>query len=387
MVLHTAKRRPGGALVRRLAAVESAPDRGVISLYLDFSTPEQAVPRDRHAQIESLGDRARQWYTDAEQHRRFADQPAVRQDLETVLEYLEDQFPPRGARGAAVFRCSEPDVFEVVRLASAPPSSITVDRHPQLLPLLEAGGWLPGTYVLAVSGETAELLVARGLGLHEVARVESEITAHEIEGGQESRHQRHMEEERRAHVRRAAGLLADTARQHRVEQVVLVATPKLLRPLEEAVDPELADAVVGVVEAELLHRPAAELAPEVEDALARHVGELDGQLLAELDQRMGREEGARSGVDPTLAALSERRVELLLLAPRLQLEGAVCPSCGWMAGVAGTCPVDGARMEPVADLGELMVRRAVEQSAGIRVLSDSRIVAPKAAALLRYERQ
>src|SRR5207248_223296 len=83
--------------------------------------------------------------------------------------------------------------------------------------------------------------------------------------------------------------------------------------------PELADAVVGVVEAELLHRPAAELAPEVEDALARHVGELDGQLLAELDQRMGREEGARSGVDPTLAALSERRVELLLLAPRLQL--------------------------------------------------------------------
>lgn len=374
-------------LVRRLAAVESAPDRGVISLYLDLSTPEQAVPRDRHAQIESLGDRARQWYTDAEQHRRFGDQPAVRQDLESVIEFLEDQFPPRGARGVAVFRCSDPDVFEVVRLASPPPSSVAVDRHPCLLPLLEAGGWLPSTYVLAVSGETAELLVARGLGLDEVARVESDITAHDIEGGQESRHQRHVEEERRAHVRRAAGLLDEAARQHPVEQVVLVATPKLVRPLEEAVDPQHADAVVGVVEAELLHRPAAELAPEVEDALARRVDELDRQLLAELEQRMGREEGARTGVDPVLAALSEQRVEHLLLAPGLDLQGAACPACGWMAGVTGTCPVDGTGLEPVADLGELMVRRAVEQSAGIRVLSDSRIVDARAAALLRYERQ
>src|SRR5919109_4097040 len=162
MVLHTAKRRPGGSLVRRLAAVESAPDRGVISVYLDLSTPEQAVPRDRHAQIESLGDRARQWYTDAEQHRRFADQPAVRQDLESVLEFLEDEFPPRGARGVAVFRCSDPDVIEVVRLASPPPSSVGVDRHPRLLPLLEAGGSLPGTYVVGGRGGAGGVVVARG---------------------------------------------------------------------------------------------------------------------------------------------------------------------------------------------------------------------------------
>ncbi|MBO0690734.1 MAG: host attachment protein [Candidatus Dormibacteraeota bacterium] len=385
--MNSANKLPGGALVRRLAAVESAPDRGVISLYLDLSTPEQAVPRDRRAQIESLGDRARQWYTDAEQHRRFADQPAVRQDLEGVLEYLEDQFPPRGARGVAVFRCSDPEVFEVVRLASAPPSSVGVDRHPRLLPLLEAGGWLPGTYVLAVSGETAELFAARGLGLQEVARFESEITAHDVEGGEESRHQRHLEEERRAHVRRAAGLLADTARRHRVEQVVLVATPKLVRPLEEAVDPELAGPVAGVVEAELRHRPAAELAPEVEDALASQVQELDRRLHAELQQRMGRGAGARTGVEATLDALSERRVEHLLLAPRLELEGAVCPSCGWLAAGVGSCPVDGASLEAVADLGELMVRRAVEQSAAVRVPADPAIVSDRAAALLRYERQ
>jgi hypothetical protein len=386
MVPHQSNQVPGSALLRRLAGVQSAPDRGVVSVYLDLSGPEQALPRDRQAQIESLGDRARQWYTDAEQHRRFEDQPAVRQDLESVREYLEREFPPRGAQGAAVFRCSDPDVFEVVRLAGAPPSSVSVAPHPRLLPLLEAGAWLPETYVLAVSGGTAELLVARGLGLHEVARIESEVAGHDIEGGAESRHQRHLEEERRAHVRRAAGLLADQARQHRVEQVVLVATPKLVRALEEAVDPELADPVVAIVEAELLHRPAAELAPEVEAAVARQVAELDRRLLADLEERMGREVGARAGIDPTLAALAERRVETLLLAPGLQRQGAVCPSCGWMMTVVGSCPVEGTPMEPEPDLAELMIRRAVEQSAGVRVLREDGIPSLGAAALLRYER-
>jgi hypothetical protein len=377
---------PGTALVRRLAELQSAPDRGVISLYLDLSNPEQAVPRDRQAQIESLGDRARQWYTDAEQHRRFEDQPAVRQDLEVVRSYLEDEFPPRGARGAAVFRCSDPDVFEVVRLAGAVSRSITVDRYPRLLPLLEAGAWLPGTWVLAVSGETAELLVARGLGLQQVARIQSEVTGHDIEGGVESRHQRHLEEQRRDHVRRAGALLADQARSQPVERVVLVAAPKLVRALEEAVDPHLAGAIVGVVEAELLHRPVAEVLPEVEDALRRHVDDLDQGLLAELEERTGRQEGARVGVDDTLAALAEQRVEQLLLAPGLEVQGAVCPSCGWMATIPGSCPACGVAMDEVADLGELMVRRAVELSAGVRVLADPRVATPGAAALLRYER-
>jgi hypothetical protein len=70
-----------------------------------------------------------------------------------------------------------------------------------------------------------------------------------------------------------------------------------------------------------------------------------------------------AGLAPTLKALSEYRVETLLLDPELQEPGGRCPQCGtlYIEGLR-TCGADGAEVVEVEDVTELAVAKALEQS-------------------------
>jgi len=71
----------------------------------------------------------------------------------------------------------------------------------------------------------------------------------------------------------------------------------------------------------------------------------------------------------TLAALNERRVQTLLLAPGFDGQGRRCPTCGLLvAEAAQRCPADGTPMEPVDHLREAVVESAVVQGAEVLVI-------------------
>jgi peptide subunit release factor 1 (eRF1) len=82
------------------------------------------------------------------------------------------------------------------------------------------------------------------------------------------------------------------------------------------------------------------------------------------------------GLEPTFAALHDRRVYHLYLVDRFPAEGGACPQCGRLAAGPGPCPVCGAAIDPVLDLGERAVAQALEQGARVEVVSG------EAAALL-----
>ena len=96
---------------------------------------------------------------------------------------------------------------------------------------------------------------------------------------------------------------------------------------------------------------------------------------------------AASGLPEVLAAVHEQRVEILLVEAGFAEPGARCPTCGWLgAGGLAACPADGSATEPVGDLVEAAVERALTQAADVRVLRDRAELAShgRIAAVLRF---
>ncbi len=109
--------------------------------------------------------------------------------------------------------------------------------------------------------------------------------------------------------------------------------------------------------------------------------------LDRLGQGLGSGARAAGGVEATLEALNERRVEVLLLEQGVQRAGGRCPSDGLLSvSSSGTCPADGADIDPVEDLGEAAIEAALLQDAELILVSRYPDLGPHEgfAALLRF---
>src|SRR3954452_19077038 len=82
-----------------------------------------------------------------------------------------------------------------------------------------------------------------------------------------------------------------------------------------------------------------------------------------------------AGLEETLNALNEQRVEILLLQDNFDAAGVCCPQCGWLGPrEVKPCPAYGTETAGRDDITDLAVRRAITQSAQVvRVRDDERL--------------
>jgi peptide subunit release factor 1 (eRF1) len=80
---------------------------------------------------------------------------------------------------------------------------------------------------------------------------------------------------------------------------------------------------------------------------------------------------AATGIEAITEALTERRVQTLLLSPDFQASGGRCPTCGLLSTAReGSCPADGTELLPVPDLREAAVHAALLQDAEVLVVEE-----------------
>jgi peptide subunit release factor 1 (eRF1) len=97
----------------------------------------------------------------------------------------------------------------------------------------------------------------------------------------------------------------------------------------------------------------------------------EDELFDSLAQRLGTGERAARGLQDVLAAVTEQRLETLLVDDGLAAPGRRCTNCGLLAlPEVGRCPADDADMTDVADVVEVAVERAIGQSAAVHILRD-----------------
>jgi peptide subunit release factor 1 (eRF1) len=352
-------------LLRRLADLR--PDGAcVLSLFLNLDPSEFGTPAARATEVRALIDAAERQVRQ-DDHLTHEQVQALRRDIERVDGYFKgSNFSAEGAHGFALFACGPADLFETIRLPRPIDTRAVIDDSPLVEPLVELamrGSWC----VILVNRQMARMLRGSRERLDELPPVYDEG------GWSQARYQRSIDKEALDHLKHAAEVSFRRFQRSRFDRLLLGGPEEIVSDFEQRLHPYLRELVVGRVKvdventsAEDVRRAVAPLIDEVDHAREREA--LD--RLVEAVQTGGR--GA-SGLDDTVRALNERRVETLVIADGFSASGVFCRRCGWVGVEAlKRCPIDGGELEQRDDVLESAVELALLQSAEVLVAREHR---------------
>jgi peptide chain release factor subunit 1 len=369
--------------LRRLSAVR--PDGAkVLSLYINLDPAEFATPPARDTQLSSLLDEADRRIRHAELE--HGERRALNDDLERLRGFLRRDLPAEGARGLAVF-CSGPaDLFEVVKLPERVDSAVAIDRGPWVEPLAGIAD-REKLSVLLVNRRHARILRGTSRGLEEVEVVHDDVHGQHDQGGwSQLRYQRGIDEEVADHLRNAASALYTSFKRDRFDRLLIGAPEELVGSMEQTLHPELRARLGGRIAVDVEHSTPDQVLSAAAERLHEAVRDREREALARLTEGVGRGDGAAAGLADVLAALNERRVEILLYAEGFRAPGVACPRDGWLGTDGTECPVDGTPLERRDNIVEDAVEAALLQSAEALVVRHHEDLGPlgNIGAVLRF---
>ncbi|HWE08811.1 MAG TPA: Vms1/Ankzf1 family peptidyl-tRNA hydrolase [Solirubrobacteraceae bacterium] len=360
----------GAETARRL--LERAGEHPVVSLFFDLDPDQFGTAPARATQLSSLLDEAHR-ASRSDESLGHDDRKAVEADLSRLEDYLQSgDAPISGARTLAVF-CSGPqDLFEAVPLPRPASSRVVIARRPYVEPLV-AGDDGDRWCVTLVSRRTGRIFDGEAARLSTGETIADRVPSRHHQGGwSQANYQRSIDTEAEQHLRHVAGELYRQWQTQPFSKLVLGGPQQDVDRFAELLHNDLrrilSDARLS------LDVETAGVA-EVEAAVAQRVAEeraaAQRTAVAELEERSAAGGAAVLGLEPTLTALGERRVETLVLYRNFEAAGGRCPQCGLLYPEGTTeCAADGSRLEPVADLREAAVEAAVLQDARIEVIGE-----------------
>ena len=352
-------------LLRRLADLRPDGAR-VLSLFLNLDPSEFATPAARATEARSLIDQAERQAREEAPSLGHDAKLALREDIARARGHF-DRMSAEGAHGIALFACGPADLFEAIKLPRPIDTRAVVDDSPFVEPLAELamrGSWC----VLLVNRQVARMLRGSPDQLTELPPVEDEVHGRHDQGGlSQARYQRSVEEEARAHLKHAAEVAFRRFQRSPFDCILLGGPEETVGEFEGALHPYLRERIAG------------RFRIDVENTTPDQIREAAAPVIAEIDERREREaldrleEGVETGgrgvagLDETIAALNERRVEILLLSDRFDAAGVFCRQCGWVGtNVTLTeCPADGSPLEERENIAENAVELAIVQSASV----------------------
>ncbi|MEA2374826.1 MAG: peptide chain release factor subunit 1 [Thermoleophilaceae bacterium] len=357
-------------LLRRLADLRPDGAR-VLSLFVNLDPSEFATPSARATEVRSLIDRAERQLRESD-GLSHDEQQGLRGDIERAREFFRD-FSAEGAHGLAVFVCEAADLFEAIKLPRPVESRAVIDDSPFVEPLAELamrGSWC----VLLVNRQTARMLRGSRERLDELPPVEDDVHRRHDQGGlSQARYQRSVDKEVQDHLKRTADVVFRRFKRAPFERILLGGPDEILPDVEEHLHPYVRERVAGRVKVDVENTTAE----AVREATAPVMDEVDRAREREALDRLAEGVGAGgrgvAGLEDTLTALNERRVEILLLAEGYSASGVFCRRCGWVgADGVSACPADGGEIERRDDVIESAIELAILQSADVLVSRDHR---------------
>ena len=360
--------------IRSLAAIRS--DNRVTSCYLDVDGSRHVREADYERVFDSLVRRAK---ANGSPHPDEA-------DLDRIEALVRGGFDRTRVRGVAVFSSVADDLWEVIELPVPVRPQLVVNAAP-------AVGQLEGVIqqsitigVLAADKAHARVFVFRLDELLEHREVTDDLGRDYDTVGEHDRGgvEDHREELEHQHLRHAASLLWSAYQAHGFDHVVIAAPDHLMGELEADLHPYLRERLRGVLPVE----PSA-TESQIRDAVLEMEASIEREREHEMVERLrfgvGAERLAVAGLDDVLDALTERRVDRLLVSDGFVAEGWQCPACERLAAVGRECRC-GAEMVHLDNVVEHAIDDALTHSCAVDVCVDNADldVLGRIGAILRY---
>ncbi|CAN5678176.1 hypothetical protein BH23GEM5_BH23GEM5_12920 [soil metagenome] len=368
-------------LERILQRAES--ERPVLSLFLDMAVDST---NKRHHQV-FLNQKRTQF---AE---LTGDDPAIdSRQMEAVLDrvekWLEDGFEEEN-RGVVVYAEVGGDYFEALQFPVPIPNRMVVSDKPVIGPLAQVIESYHHHGVVLMDREHARILsVYLGTLLDEfVIRSEPVDTPHDVQAGgySQSRYQRRKREEMKHFFREFVKEIEEFDRRYSPHDLVILGTDENVARFREHLPETLLDKLVYTGPM-AVDEPTTEILARLEPHLQAERERETREIVHQVRDRVANDYMATAGVQGTLSALQEGKVDTLVLSRDQQRDGTRCGQCGFVfARHLRACPYCGSEALAPVDAVEEMVRMAEGQGVTIEfvepgTLDDLRGVG----ALLRF---
>jgi peptide chain release factor subunit 1 len=355
------------------------------SCYLDVDGRRHPRHADYETQLDHLLRKGRE-------KAAACDADAVRSvtaDLERISAWVRAGFDRSHVRGLALFACSADGFFEVVESPLPVRNGIVINHTPHVRPLESILQAYERFAVVLVDRQRARLFRFELGELTEHTEVFDAVprgaeAGHPAQGSRGAKVQRHTDEVAHRHLKHAADVTFAELQRQAVDQVILGGPHEVVVEFEGLLHPWIRDRVADRLAIPAGAGPEAvrQAALAVEEAVVRR-GE--AALVDRLRDALGTGGGV-AGLESTLAALVERRVDMLLVSDGYETEGWRCRSCRYLGALGRRCPVCANPMDLVADVVEEAVEEALANKCRVQMVRESADldVLGRIGALLRF---
>jgi hypothetical protein len=341
---------------------------GAISVYLDLDPSVTPEPRALQSRVRSAVHAAATARPDDASHE-------ARISFDTALRRIEDALSAGDVRaggrtrGLALFARGD-DVFEQRRLGHGVPDRAVVGRRFALLPLAASATRSADVVLLLASRELGHAWLVRDGELAEVFRQHDSIENRHRQGGwAQDLLQRYTDMQAEKHLEEVAERLERVYEPLGRPPIVVAATEDNAAVVLDRLGQEARAGVIGRI-AHVRDLDAGELVEQVERLLHERDCERERELLERYRAQVGRGESDDRSADAALAAISDGRVEWLLVSRAPTVEVFECPACGRLAGTAGPCPFDSTPMRRADEGIEAAVSRTLLAGGSVWQLVD-----------------
>ena len=370
--------------LRRLAGLRPR-DGKVLSVFVNLDPRQFATPPARDTQIRSVLDHASRLLRERDDL-AHSEREALKADLERVQHALTNGLDAKGAHGVAVFCSSAAGLFEVLKLSEPVEHQPVISDSPFLEPLARLG--VPERWcVLLANRRVARLFCGPSGMLEELELIEDDVHGQHSQGGwSQSRYERSVDKDVKDHLRHTAEVAFTTLREELPVGILLGGPEELVGDLEAALHPYLRERVVGRVGIGVENAHPDDVRSAAAEHIAAAERRRDDEALQLFARELARQGRAAAELPGVLHAVTEQRVETLLVDEGFAAPGVKCPRCGWLGTEGATCPADGTPTQPYDDVVEEAVERALTTSAAVRFLRDRPELASHGhiAAILRF---
>lgn len=318
----------------------------------------------------------------------------LKKDAEAVLRYVDLEHDWSG-RGLVVFSCVEGDFLRAYSLAVPVRSRARISDRPYVKPLADLLDSYGGYGVALVDSQEARLFYFSLGELREEEDFSGESVRRTKSGGGSQEPSRSgftggqtdlAEDLAERNIKEAAELAARFFSENNVRRILIGGTEDNVALFRSLLPKAWQSLVVGAF-------PISMRATEKEVLdKSMDVGELaevrrKERLANTVVTNAAKEHGGVLGLDETLKAVHDGRVQVLLIRDGFRASGCRCSGCGYLSSqLMEACPYCGGECDEIPDAVEMAVRKVMQLGGEVEVLSREQVVGQfdQIGALLRY---
>lgn len=316
------------------------------------------------------------------------------EDEAIVERYISHEFDWTG-RSVAIFSCAADGFFRAYSLAVPVRSRVRVSDRPHVKPLADLLDSYGGYGVALVDKQGARLFYFHLGELREQEGVLGETVRRTKRGGGSQAQGRrggvagqtnYVEEVAERNIREAAEFAARFFAENNVRRILLGGAEETLALFRAHLPKTWQTLIVGTFPMSMTasHSEVLERAMQVGQEADRH---RENKLVEKVITNAAKGRGGVVGVEDTLSAVHQGRVQTLVIQEGLRTPGHRCQGCGYLTALQlDACPFCGGHFESIPDAVELAVRQVMQAGGEVEFLHTETGLRERGSigALLRY---